>query len=247
MPFTFSHPALVIPLLQGRRFSWLSATGLLAGSVAPDFEKFFRLHLASGHSHTLASIFYFSLPVSVALAFVFHQLVRRALVVHLPPGLQRRVSQYQEFDWPRYFRQHYGSVLLSIVLGAVSHLFWDAFTHPNALMRSLPAAAARLHFAGRVWDVYRLSGVINSVLGALAIAWGVWRMPQMARGYAPARASFVGYWALVCLVAGALLVLWLFIASSYWIDFGITAISASMMGVLVASVWFRPAARQRVG
>ena len=242
MPFTFSHPALVIPLLRRRqRIPWLSATGLITGSVAPDFEKFFRLQLASGHSHTLASIFYFSLPVSVALAFVFHLLVRRPLVAHLPKGLQRRVVSYQEFDWPHYFRQHYGGVLLSMVLGAASHLFWDMFTHPNALTRHLPGASMIVRVGSRVLDGYHVSGVLNSVLGALAIAWGVWRMPQQPDGWTPTRASPWGYWALVALVAGALLVLWLLTANSYWIDFGITAISATMVGVLVASGWFRSA------
>lgn len=85
MPFTFSHPALVISLLHSRRRClWLSATGLITGSMAPDCEKFLRLRLASGHSHTLGSVFYFSCPVALLLAFAFHLLVRKPLLTHLP-------------------------------------------------------------------------------------------------------------------------------------------------------------------
>lgn len=242
MPFTFSHPALVIPLLRARRrWPWLSATGLITGSLAPDFEKFFRLHLASSHSHTLASLLYFSLPVSVALAFVFHLVVRRPLLAHLPAGLQRRVGRYAGLDWPAHFRHHYPGVGLSILLGAAGHLCWDIFTHPNAMTHRLPGTAVVVHLGGRAFSVYQISGVLNSVLGAVAIAWCVWRMPQQLGAWAPSRTSKPGYWALVFLITGALLVQWLHTVSSRWIDFGITAISAFMVGLLVASVWFRSA------
>jgi len=36
MPFTFSHPAIVLPLTKARLK--LSATGLIVGSTIPDFE-----------------------------------------------------------------------------------------------------------------------------------------------------------------------------------------------------------------
>jgi len=42
MPFTFSHPAIVLPLATLRR-QWISATGLIIGSITPDFEYFIRM------------------------------------------------------------------------------------------------------------------------------------------------------------------------------------------------------------
>ena len=103
MPFTFSHPALVIPVLrQRRRWPWLSATGLIMGSIAPDFEKLFRLKLASGYSHTVASIFYFSCPVGLALVFVFQGLVRPAAQRHLPAPLHRRLAGLPTFEWSSF-------------------------------------------------------------------------------------------------------------------------------------------------
>ena len=247
MPFTFSHPALVIPLLRGRRrCPWLSATGLIAGSVAPDFEKFFSLRLASSHSHTLASITYFSLPVALALAFVFHMLVRQPLVAHLPAALQRRVGKYAGFDWPLCFRQYYWGVLLSIVVGAASHLLWDSFTHPNAMMRLLPGATTSGRLGSWALNFYQVSGIVNSALGGLALVLFVWRMPQQSGGWRPPHRARQAYWALATLVAAGLLALWLLVASSHWIDFGITAISASMVGVGVASACFRTSARSPI-
>ncbi|WP_240482010.1 DUF4184 family protein [Flavobacterium psychrophilum] len=39
MPFTFSHPAIILPLRYLPR-QWFSLTGLIIGSLTPDFEYF---------------------------------------------------------------------------------------------------------------------------------------------------------------------------------------------------------------
>ncbi|SEF46838.1 protein of unknown function [Flavobacterium urumqiense] len=42
MPFTFSHPAIILPFLKNKK---LSATALIIGSMSPDFEYFFRMKM----------------------------------------------------------------------------------------------------------------------------------------------------------------------------------------------------------
>lgn len=37
MPFTFSHPAIILPLSYLPK-KWFSLTGLIIGSLIPDFE-----------------------------------------------------------------------------------------------------------------------------------------------------------------------------------------------------------------
>ena len=44
MPFTFSHPAIVLPLVR-KSGHWFSATGLIIGSLTPDFEYFMRMRI----------------------------------------------------------------------------------------------------------------------------------------------------------------------------------------------------------
>jgi hypothetical protein len=56
MPFTFAHPAVVLPGGYLPK-QWLSLTGLVVGSRTPDFEYFFRWRVLSLYSHTLAGIF----------------------------------------------------------------------------------------------------------------------------------------------------------------------------------------------
>jgi hypothetical protein len=96
MPLTFAHPAIILPInWMGNR--WTSLTGLVAGSVAPDFEYFFRMRVMSVYSHTWLGILYFNLPVGVLLCFTYHNAVRHGLIKNLPKCLYRRFEQFDHF------------------------------------------------------------------------------------------------------------------------------------------------------
>jgi hypothetical protein len=239
MPFTFSHPSLVVPLLYAhRRYKWLSATGLIIGSMAPDAEKFLRLKLASQHSHTIASIFYFSCPVSLGLAFVFHMLVRRPLIQHLPAPLYRRVSRYTNFDWPSYWRQHTWGVLLSIVIGATSHLFWDSFTHDNTLITSaVPESADFIRLGSKVMPVWQLVALVSTVIGALIIGYVVWKMPVNATVTVPDTSAVLSYWSIIAFIAACLETGWVLAVHPRWLNIGISTVTATMIGIIITSVY----------
>ena len=97
MPFTFSHPAIVLPFNYLPK-SWISLTGLVAGSIAPDFEYFLRLEVKSLHSHTLVGLFSFNLPMALLLCFVFHQVVKKTLFKYLPVWFKKRFYRYDNFE-----------------------------------------------------------------------------------------------------------------------------------------------------
>lgn len=42
MPFTFAHPAAVLPFSK-KQVNYISVTALILGSMAPDFEYFYTL------------------------------------------------------------------------------------------------------------------------------------------------------------------------------------------------------------
>jgi len=239
MPFTFSHPALVVPLLYThRRYKWLSATGLIIGSMAPDAEKFLRLKLASQHSHTIGSIFYFSCPISVGLAFIFHMLVRQPLIKHLPALLYRRVDRYTNFDWPNYFRQHTWGVLLSIVIGAASHLFWDSFTHDNTLMTSSVLESVDLVQLGdKSMPLWQFVALLSSIIGALVISYTVWRMPVSVTNDVPRVSAVLRYWGIVAIVSALLETAWIVTVHPRWLNMGISTISTMMLAILIVSIY----------
>lgn len=240
MPFTFSHPALVLPLLYARpRLRWLSTTGLVTGSIAPDFEKFARLAIVNHYSHSLASIFYFSCPVALGLAFVFHGLVREPLRAHLPAALQQRLTPYGQLAWGPYLRTHFGSVLLSIIIGAALHLFWDSFTHNRTFVTDLqPALMHWIRIGPWAGPWVLLLALISSLVGLLAQGWALWRLPRVSPEPGPRLAAMRRYWATVAGVAFVLVSAWILVARPGLVRVGLSAISATLLGLVVASWLF---------
>ncbi len=126
MPFTPAHTAIILPLFRSKYFS---ATGLIVGAMAPDFEYFLKMSTDTKLGHTMPGLFYFDLPVSCLLAFVFHFIVKHNLITNLPECLQSRFYELYNFDFGKYFKQHYFIFICSVLIGASSHIFWDSFTH----------------------------------------------------------------------------------------------------------------------
>jgi hypothetical protein len=124
MPFTPAHSAIVLPFISSRYFS---ATGLIAGSVAPDFEYFIRMSVEG--EHTLYGLFYFDTPVALALAVLFHLVIKKSFITNLPAFFRHRFYCALPFNFLKYLKKHYIIVLMSILMGAFSHILWDSFTH----------------------------------------------------------------------------------------------------------------------
>lgn len=135
MPFTFAHPALILPLKQLKP-RWFSLSGLVAGSMAPDFEYFFRVHAVSTVSETLPGIFTFNLPVAAGISLLFHQLIRKPLIRHLPAPFDKRYAGFLDFDFLHYLKRHPWVFLSSALIGVLSHLGLDILTSPETMTRS---------------------------------------------------------------------------------------------------------------
>ncbi|QDA60936.1 DUF4184 family protein [Hymenobacter jejuensis] len=173
MPFTLAHPALVLPLIRPLR-RWLSATGLVVGSMAPDFEYFFRLRSNRGHAHNLLALVWFDLPLSLLVIALVHGVVRKPLVRCLPTVLHDRLGWMAEKPWP-LTNLWSARVLLAIAIGSLSHLLWDGFTHIGYIADLLP-------FLKKIVAGRQLLGwlqLISSVLGLLVVGWAIWRLPKV--------------------------------------------------------------------
>lgn len=167
MPFTFSHPAIVLPLkkLSSR---WFSTTGLIIGSMVPDFEYFIRMKTA--YSHEISSILWLNLPIGILTAFIFHNIIRNALIDNLPYFLKIRIYTLKDFNWNQYFKKNWYIVIYSFIIGIVSHLFWDSFTHWNGYFaKHVPILKEYLYLFGKKYHYLRILYYISSILGILFI------------------------------------------------------------------------------
>ena len=177
MPFTFSHPAIILPLTYLPR-KWFSLTGLVIGSLTPDFEYFLRMRIKSNYSHTIDGLFWFDLPLGLLLAFIFHNIVRDSLFNNLLPFLKSRFSTFKQFDWNRHFKQNWIVVTISIIIGAASHIFWDSFTHDHGyFVQTIPALQNSVDFLGRQIPILKILQHSSTLLGGLVIAFATYKLP----------------------------------------------------------------------
>jgi hypothetical protein len=168
MPFTFSHPAIVLPLtLKKIR---LSATGLIIGSMTPDFEYFIRMRNVSKYSHTYAGLFWFDLPLALLLCFIYHTIVRNSLFDNLPIFLKERFIIYKNFQWANYFQKKWRVVCISILIGAASHIVWDAFTHETLFFVEKDPELSTVMKVGTVnLAGYKFLQLASSIIGLLVV------------------------------------------------------------------------------
>jgi Domain of unknown function (DUF4184) len=203
MPFTFAHPAIILPLLRFPK-SKFSATGLIIGSLSPDFEYFIRIKMYSEYSHTWAGLFYFDLPLGLLVGWIFHQYIRDALILNLPLALKSRFWEFHSRDWNGYVWQHGAVVLGSFLLGAASHIFWDSFTHSDGrFVQMLPALSQPLNVLGGV-PVFKILQHASSLLGMSAIAYFVYQLPKNQAITNPLDKKF---WAIFALIFGIFMLL----------------------------------------
>lgn len=247
MPFTPAHPAIVLPLLS-KRLKLFSATGLIIGSVIPDFESFIRLDEHKLYSHTWMGIFWYDLPLALIVAFIFHNLVRDPFIHSLPSFLEKKFTGYSGFKWNAFFRQHFVKIIVSMLIGIVLHLLWDAFTHLNL---ANPDAVDSKIMVGDML-LFKVLQDSNSIIGLIAVAVYILLLPAAAPVEVPQekmifaitntpKYSKLKYWAIVCIVAAitvflAMNLLQRHITFVLFIDMNFTGL---LLGLIVASGWWK--------
>jgi hypothetical protein len=239
MPFTFSHPIFAWPL---KRLSpkQLSATGLVLGSMAPDFEYFLMLEPYRSIGHTLPGLFMQAMPLSVLFAVVFHGLIKRPLARHLPSVCRldaRACSLIGE--WRLRSVRDWIVFLASVTIGFITHVAVDGLTHARGYFVSrLPVLqqAVLPHL-----PLYKLLQYGLSLLG-LAVIFGyiLWRLgrcepaPTFRSGVTSKHK--IGFW-LITLAVSAVVIAVKLLVSGVSIGILVVApITGSFLGLMLAAV-----------
>ena len=173
MPFTISHAAAVLPLQKTR----LPLAALMIGSMSPDFSYFLPGEPLREITHSIAGIFWFCWPVSVALWFLFVGVLEQPTLALLPDRWRAKFAPSDR----EVSVKTLALASAAVILGAATHILWDSFTHRGtAVVDALPALHA-VAFHAHGWRVrwFVVLQHLSSIFGLLTLLIWAWRLPPI--------------------------------------------------------------------
>jgi hypothetical protein len=234
MPFTVSHAAAVLPLHQlGKHKLPLSA--LMVGSMAPDFGYFFSNDASRALTHSIPGLFMFALPAGLSVWLFYVAFMEKATITLLSDRWHTRFARTGAITSSLVARAS-----VAVVLGAITHLLWDGFTHRGTFATDLfPALLGPTPGIGWMPVHHFLHG-LSSVVGlALLAHWAqrLHRQPAKAliRPYDIPRRTRIG--AIVFLLASSVVagfLRWLPHAHGYYDAQFFSAAVGTLSGFFVA-------------
>ncbi|MEU9448364.1 DUF4184 family protein [Streptomyces sp. NPDC048277] len=232
MPFTLSHAAAVLPAVRGDGTGRgrLVPAVLVAGSFAPDLAYYAASAVPGAmefgeFTHSFTGVFTVDVLFSWALVGLW-LLVREPLVALAPRTRQGRLAGLLRCGAPR---ARAGVLVaarwyVSAVLGALTHVVWDAFTHHDRWGTRLIPVIGRDDVAGM--PLYTLLQYGSSAAGAAVLAVFVVRAVRRARAGEPVGVPPLSvrdrWWAGIG-IAGCALVAAVQRATRWWDYWGATA------------------------
>jgi len=179
MPFTPSHAVVALPFVR----TPLVPAAIAIGAMTPDLPLFLRgFGLSYSFTHTYANIVW-TMVIALCLFLLWRVVLRPVASELAPQWLARRLPA----DWNRPAEDALTSALgigqgwtrplwlaASLLIGVISHILWDAFTHENRLGTDL------LPFLDEQWGPLRGFTWLqhgSSIIGLVILAtWAVFRL-----------------------------------------------------------------------
>ena len=184
MPWTFAHPAAVLPFRRIGAVA-LPLSGLVVGSLVPDFGYYAGHFEIATRAHTASGLLLICLPTALLLVVILRRF-RGWLLAPLPDP-HRTLLEGVSVP-PLGSPTHLFAMAIAILVGAITHLAWDAFTHANGAMvlACAPLREPLFVFAGRRFAVYNVLQHASTVLGlaAMAVAYCRWLSRSVKHGHA---------------------------------------------------------------
>jgi Domain of unknown function (DUF4184) len=167
MPFTISHTAVVLPFSR-----WLARWQLLSaatiGAMVPDFRIFFP-GMPRVETHSLTALFTFCLPVGLITYWLFQLFIKSPILEVLPEGPYARWRPFAAEAKIRSVRQ-WLLAAVGVLAGALTHLFWDGFTHGGGRgVRMFPVLDDSIDFGSRHLPATNVLQDLGSLIGLAAV------------------------------------------------------------------------------
>jgi hypothetical protein len=129
------------------------------GSLAPDLEYLFHLSPTGHIGHTIPGLFVFCVPIGLVSLLIVHS-------IWAPPAnvlLNREGSAFTFLPFGQL-----RLICLAILIGALSHLVWDSFTHSYGWMvQRVPIL--RMAIMDTPWGTLKLFKILQHASTAIGL------------------------------------------------------------------------------
>lgn len=243
MPFTVSHVAAVLPMVG--RTDRLPAAALVIGSMAPDYPWFLTGGRTASLSHSPVGVVTVDLAVGLLAVVLWRLLVQAPVRDLVPRRLGERLPRSPgvagaDLPW----------LALAVVVGAVTHVVWDSFTHAG---RRGVDVVPWLHTEHLGLPGYKWAQFASGGLGLVVLA--VWGLRRLARtvpdgeGLRSTAQQRLGAWVLVGVggLTGVLVALLAFSGTAERTLFRMVTLggAAAAVGlVLACALWWARSSRR---
>jgi Domain of unknown function (DUF4184) len=188
VPYTISHIAAVIPVHRALSRAHLFSAAVI-GSMVPDFGLLLPDPLSRWQTHSLPALLHFCLPVGLCTYALMQWLIKPAVLEVLPDGPYTRLRA--EPPAPLASLRYWLWVAAALLLGALTHLVWDAFTHEDSLgVRMFPVLSDySLGVARHAMRLYAWLQLLSSIVGLAVVmaALALWLRHSPAPATPPPR------------------------------------------------------------
>ncbi|MDB6028694.1 MAG: hypothetical protein JWM68_4917 [Verrucomicrobiales bacterium] len=139
--------------------------------MAPDFSKYFSLSHGVTLGHSVPGVFWFCVPVGLIVFFLFQRLLKKPLFFLLPANHQKRLVPWLN-PFPLRTAAQWGLVIVSLIIGAFTHLFWDSFTHEHGwFVETFPVLERNVFSIGHhAFEIYECLQYVSTGAGLIYLA-----------------------------------------------------------------------------
>src|SRR5262245_10756644 len=118
MPFTFAHPAAVVPIHRAMR-GLMPLSPLVVGSMIPDVSY------ALPHDPLYRNSFLIGFPAGIAALWLFHHVVKRPAIRLMPLPMRVRLAPYAG-SFSMFSPRRLLWISLGLAIGIFTHAAWDS-------------------------------------------------------------------------------------------------------------------------
>ncbi len=190
--------------------------------------------MVRSHSHDFLAIFYFNIPLTILLYFIFQFVVKVPLINNSTSFFYNRFDRLKRQNLDLLSYKNLLIVLLSAGIGNLSHILWDSFTHKEGLFEGyLPYLLESVNLLNKDVYLFQLLQTWSSITGGIYIIYFIYKMPIKV---VEVKSNFTQFW--ITAVSISFLIIYLRDCQNAS-QFIATSISSGIIGLIFSSLFFK--------